>query len=107
MYDLAEFRGTVERAARLLQSHGVRFLITGGAASIAYGDPHTTQVVEWVVDAVQLRPQLTSFLLAADRERFLFHAATVHDAVRQGRQFQFLDTATSWKLDFDPRELIG
>lgn len=51
MFPLNEFRDALNRVAEILDRCGIRFLITGGAAAIGYGEPRTTQDIDLVVEA--------------------------------------------------------
>lgn len=106
MYDLPEFHNCLHRVAGILDRCQVRFSITGGAASIAYGDPRTTQDVDLLVDADRLAAQLPEFLGFARAAGFLLTEQTIRDAVQSGRQFQLIDIASTLKIDIYPRELV-
>ncbi len=43
MYPPDIFRHTVSRLVAILQRYGVRFHLTGGITSVAYGEPRMTQ----------------------------------------------------------------
>ena len=62
MFNLVEFRDCLERAVSLLRSCEIRFLITGGAAAIAYGDPRTTQDIDLVIEATAIQERLEQFV---------------------------------------------
>lgn len=106
MFNLVEFRDCLERAVSLLRSCEIRFLITGGAAAIAYGDPRTTQDIDLVIEATAIQERLEQFLAQLRQEKFLYNEQTVRTAVASRRQFQLLDTGSSLKLDIYPRELV-
>lgn len=107
MFNLVEFRDCLERAVSLLRSCEIRFLITGGAAAIAYGDPRTTQDIDLVIEATAIQERLEQFVVQLRQEKFLYNEQTVRSAVAAGRQFQLLDTGSSLKLDLYPRELVS
>ena len=106
MFNLVEFRDCLERVVSLLRSCEIRFLITGGAAAIAYGDPRTTQDIDLVIEATAIQERLEQFLAQLRQEKFLYNEQTVRTAVASRRQFQLLDTRSSLKLDIYPRELV-
>ena len=107
MFNLVEFRDCLERAVSLLRSCEIRFLITGGAAAIAYGDPRTTQDIDLVIEGIAIQERLEQFVAQLRQEKFLYNEQTVRSAVAAGRQFQLLDTGSSLKLDLYPRELVS
>lgn len=106
MYELAEFHDCLRRAALILRRCDVRFLLTGGAAAIAYGDPRTTQDVDLVVDSAPLRAKLPLFFEEARHNRFLFTEQTICESLALGRQFQLIDVESTLKIDMYPRELV-
>lgn len=107
MYSLADFRDGLARLTQILSDCGVRFLLTGGVAAIAYGDPRTTQDVDLVVEHGSLTTHLPQFLERIADARFLFHEPAIREAISRGRQFQLFDIASSLKLDLYPRELVA
>ena len=59
------FRPTMDRLDGILGRLGVRYHLTGGLASIAYGDPRTTQDLDVVIDASAMARSFEQFLAAA------------------------------------------
>lgn len=106
MYELAEFHDCLRRIASILRDCNVRFLLTGGAAAIAYGDPRTTQDVDLVVDSLAFTAALPLFFAEARSHRFLFSEAAVRDALALRRKFQLIDADSTLKCDLYPRELV-
>jgi hypothetical protein len=103
---IQQYESALRRVDTLLRDFGIRFHLTGGAATIAHGEPRLTLDVDLVVDRDQLTRCLPDFLAAVDREGFVHSAQTIRDAVREGRQFQLIDASDGVKLDFYPRELV-
>lgn len=64
MYPPDVFRGTLVRLLGILGQLGVRCHLTGGVASVAYGEPRMTQDIDLVVDNVALSGVLPVFLEA-------------------------------------------
>lgn len=100
------FRPTILRIAALLDAHGIRFHLTGGIASVAYGEPRMTQDVDIVVDNAAIARCLDSFVAAAGRGGFLFEAEVLRRAVADRSMFQLFDMAEALKVDVYPRELV-
>lgn len=48
------FEPTLRKLVSLLDRFSVRFHLTGGIASVAYGEPRLTQDIDLVVDAERL-----------------------------------------------------
>lgn len=106
MYSAETFRDTVARLVAILERLGVRFHLTGGVATIAYGEPRMTQEIDVVVDPGPLSRHLEEFLSAAEAAGFLVDAKATRRAVATGGLFQLLDLAESLKIDLYPREMI-
>jgi len=106
VFPIDAFRETLCKATDIFQSLEIRFHLTGGIATIAYGEPRMTQDVDIVIDNRAVSRQLEPFLEALGRTDFLFDEAAVRTAVRQKQMFQLLDSKEVLKLDVYPRELI-
>ena len=106
MFPPEAFQSLLEELARLLDSSGVRFAITGGLVSAYYSEPRFTQDVDILVDRQQFCSawqSLTSDLRAAG---YVFDMNAVSQAVQSGRPFQLIHGRECLKLDVYPRELV-
>ena len=106
MYPAETFRDTVARLVTIFGRLGVRFHLTGGASTIAYGEPRMTQDIDLVVDPQAMAANIGTFLEAVRATGFLVDEETARRAVAEGGMFQLLDLAESLKLDLYPREMI-
>lgn len=106
MFPIDVFRETLCKAIEVFQSLEIRFHLTGGIATVAYGEPRMTQDVDLVIDNKAVAEQLELFLEALSRTDFLFDEAAVRTAVEKKQMFQLLDRQEALKLDVYPRELI-
>ena len=106
MYPAETFRDTVARLVTIFGRLGVRFHLTGGASTIAYGEPRMTQDIDLVVDPQAMAANIGPFLEAVRATGFLVDEETARRAVAEGGMFQLLDLAESLKLDLYPREMI-
>jgi hypothetical protein len=106
VYEIDEYRDCLERLAAILDECGLRYCLTGGAAFIAWGDPRTTQDVDLVVDVERLRQCLPQLLPQLKQGQFLLNEETIREAARSQRQFQLIDTVSTFKVDLYPRELV-
>ena len=77
MFPVDVFRSTIDKAIRIFRRFGIRFHLTGGIASVYYGEPRLTQDVDIVIDNAQLATVLASFLEALESSDFLFDAQAV------------------------------
>lgn len=106
MYPAETFRETIDKLAKILHHAGARYHLTGGAATIAYGEPRMTQDIDIVIDPQPLAENLVAFLDAVEVAGFLVDPDQVRKAVKTGGMFQLLDLAESLKVDLYPRQLI-
>ena len=106
MYPAETFRDTVARLVTIFERLGVRFHLTGGASTIAYGEPRMTQDIDLVVDPQTMAANIGPFLEAVRETGFLVDEETAKKAVAEGGMFQLLDLADSLKIDLYPQEMI-
>lgn len=107
MYPIEYFRKTIERFVDRLEALEVRFHLTGGIVSVAWGEPRLTQDIDVVVDRDRLMPQLDVFLKGLHEAGFLVQDEVARAAIASGRPFQLLDPVECLKLDLYPRELVA
>lgn len=106
MFPVEAFQNTVLAVAEILDGLTIKYHLTGGITSLAYGEPRMTQDVDLVVDPIVCRGRIEELIAQLQDSRFLFDESTVRNAVSEGRQFQLLDDIETLKLDVYPRELI-
>ena len=100
------FEPTLRKLVSLLDRFGIRFHLTGGIASVAYGEPRLTQDIDVVVASERLMAVESEFVAALADAGFLFGEATVHRAIASGGMFQLLEPDEVVKLDVYTRCLI-
>jgi hypothetical protein len=106
MYPAEIFRDTLSRLLAILTRHAVRFHLTGGITSVAYGEPRMTQDIDLVVDNPALARCLDAFLAATMEAGFLLDTDAVRRAVADRSMFQLFDLQEALKIDVYPREMI-
>lgn len=106
MYPTEIFRDALSRLLAILTRHAVRFHLTGGIASVAYGEPRLTQDVDIVVDNPALARCLDGFIAATTKAGFMLDVEAVRRAVADRSMFQLFDMAEALKIDVYPREMI-
>lgn len=106
MYPPDIFRLSLSRLVAILRRHGVRFHLTGGITSVAYGEPRMTQDVDVVVENAAIARAIEPFIAAAAEAGFLLDAESVRRAVADRSMFQLFDMAEALKIDVYPRELV-
>lgn len=106
MYPAELFRDTLSRLLEILNRYGVRFHLTGGLTSVAYGEPRMTQDIDIVVDNPSLTASVDAFIAAATQSGFMLDADAVRRAVAEKAMFQLFDLAEALKIDVYPREMI-
>jgi hypothetical protein len=100
------FQPTLRKLVSLLDRFGIRFHLTGGIASVAYGEPRLTQDIDLVVDAKRLIAVESDFVAALSDAGFVFGEATVRRSIASGGRFQLLEPDEVVKLDIYTRCLI-
>lgn len=106
MFPADIFQDTLTRLLAVLSRLAVRFHLTGGITSVAYGEPRMTQDIDIVVDNAALVRGLDDFLATATEAGFLLEPAAVRRAVAEKSMFQLFDMAEALKIDVYPREMI-
>ena len=106
MFPVDAFRATLTKAVAIFERHAIRFHLTGGITSVAYGEPRMTQDIDIVIDNHATRSQLESFLASLDASDFMHDANSIRKAISDHGMFQLLDRVESLKLDVYARELI-
>jgi hypothetical protein len=106
MFPVEAFRATLMKAVRIFHRLGIRHHLTGGIASVYYGEPRMTQDIDIVIDNAQVSAQLGAFVQSLAESDFIFDSDSVRNAVAGKGMFQLLDSVESLKLDIYPRELI-
>lgn len=106
MFPAEIFRDTLSRLIGILAACAVRYHLTGGITSVAYGEPRMTQDIDMVVENAALSRTLDVFMAAATRAGFMFDEAEVRRAVADRAMFQLFDMAEALKIDVYPREMI-
>ncbi len=106
MFPVDAFRKTLGKAVDIFQRLSIRFHLTGGITTIAYGEPRMTQDLDLVIENRAVAAQLDPFLASLEASDFLFDLNAVRKAVAEEGMFQLLDGVESLKLDIYPRELI-
>lgn len=106
MFPADTFRVTLEKIIVILESYHIRFHLTGGITSVAYGEPRMTQDVDIIIDNKAVRSQLDAFVESLRSAEFLFDETAIRFAVENRQVFQLLDSVEALKLDLYPRELI-
>lgn len=106
MFPIEAFRDTLAKAVAIFEQHAIRFHLTGGITSVAYGEPRMTQDIDIVVENQSMSSRLNEFMGSCADAGFLLDEKTVRQAVDRKGMFQLLDLESSLKLDIYPRELI-
>lgn len=100
------FQQTLLKLIAVLDRLRIRFHLTGGITSVAYGEPRMTQDLDLVLDRDRVVSLEKEFLSALSEAGFHFAEGTAHDAIESRRMFQLLDIDQAIKLDLYIRCLI-
>ena len=106
MFPVDAFRATLEKIVSIFERHAIQYHLTGGIATVAYGEPRMTQDIDLVLDNQAIAAQLETFVDSLNASDFMFDAVSMRDAVQRKTMFQLLDTVEALKLDLYPREMI-
>lgn len=86
------------RIGALLDAAGIPFMVAGSFASTYYGVPRTTHDIDLVVDPS--RAALDSFLASLGTDDYYADPDVAREALATRSQFNVIDMATGWKIDF-------
>jgi hypothetical protein len=106
MFPAETFRDTLTRMVAILDRLAIRFHLTGGVTTIAYGEPRMTQDIDLVIDPRAAAERIDPLLASLRTAGFLVDEQSARRAVREAGMFQALDLAESLKIDLYPREMI-
>jgi hypothetical protein len=95
-------RSTFEKLRAALESVGIPYFVTGSFASSAHGVPRSTNDIDIVIAPTP--EQLDELLLHLPAEDFGTDREEAFDALRRRSQFNIVDYATFWKVDFILRQ---
>lgn len=92
------FQQLLTRLSEILDRAQISYMLTGSYASSVHGTPRASQDVDIVI--APNRPQLLALLkLLPDTEYYVSDEAAL-DALVRRNQFNVVDFATGWKVDF-------
>lgn len=100
------FRPTLSRLVAVLDRFRIRFHLTGGITSVAYGEPRMTQDLDLVLDRDRVLAVQDEFLDALSRAGFQYSETMAREAIESRQMFQLLDMDQVIKLDLYVRCLI-
>ena len=100
------FRPTLSKLVAVLDRFRIRFHLTGGITSVAYGEPRMTQDLDLVLDPDRVVAVQDEFLSALTHAGFHFSEPTARQAIESRKMFQLLDVDQVIKLDLYVRCLI-
>lgn len=100
-----DLHATLDRVTHILMDLRLPFHLTGGIASIFYGEPRFTQDIDVVVRLAPGSAEV-DLLIESLSEGFHLDAEMVRDEVSRQGMFQALDEQTFFKVDFHVGEAI-
>ena len=87
-----------ERVVQELERTGIPYMVTGSLASSAYGRIRATEDIDIVI--APTKEQLLAFLSSFPSDQFYADDEDALESFRQTSQFNVIDFATTWKVDF-------
>jgi hypothetical protein len=100
------FQPTLSKLVAILDRFQIRFHLTGGITSVAYGEPRLTQDLDLVLDRDRVLVVQDEFLSELSHAGFHFSEQTALRAIESRQMFQLLDVDQVIKLDLYVRCLI-
>ena len=88
----------LRRVLGVLERTGIPYMLTGSFASSYHGNPRATQDIDVVISATP--DQLRSLVQSLPRGEYYVDEGAALEAQRLQGQFNVLDLATGWKVDF-------
>jgi hypothetical protein len=86
------------RLVAALEAAEVPYMLTGSYASSLHSIPRATRDIDIVI--FPDRDQLTRFVRSLPADRYYSDLEDAIDALKRRRQFNVIDYATGWKVDF-------
>ena len=106
MFPIESFQTTVTRFVDILRQHSIRFHLTGGITSVAWGEPRMTQDIDVVIDNAAISQSLEPFLNSLQASPFMVDEPSIRKAISDRGLFQLFDVEECLKLDVYAREMI-
>ena len=106
MFPVESFRQTIGKCVAILERRSIRFHLTGGITTVAYGEPRMTQDIDIVIDNQAVSSQLEPFIESLAQSDFMYDASAIRSAVARQGMFQLFDSVEALKLDIYAREAI-
>ena len=100
------FQPTLSKLVAVLDRFQIRFHLTGGITSVAYGEPRLTQDLDLVLDRDRVLTVQADFLSALSQAGFHFSEQMARRAIESRQMFQLLDIDQVIKLGLYIRCLI-
>lgn len=86
------------RLVAALDGAGIPYMLTGSYASSLHSIPRATRDIDVVI--FPTREQLTRFIQSLPADRYYTDLEDAVDSLRSRSQFNIVDYATGWKVDF-------
>jgi hypothetical protein len=88
----------LERVRAALVDAGIPYMLTGSFASAVHGAPRATQDIDVVI--APSREQLLALVARFPQSMYYVSADAAIEALADSGQFNVIDLATGWKIDF-------
>lgn len=89
-------REFLEQITSLLSECGIPFMVSGSLGSTHYGEPRSTNDIDFVIDP--LESQLNSFVAKVSGDHYVSPSAAT-EALQHRSMFNVIDTVSGWKAD--------
>lgn len=86
------------RIVAQLEAIGIPYMLTGSFATAFHGRPRATQAIDFVIAPTS--DQLQALVRRLPPDQYYADEAVALEALRAESQFNVIDLATGWKIDF-------
>lgn len=92
----------LRRVVGILEEVGIPYMLTGSLASAYYGEPRATRDIDFVIAVSDA--QIEDLVRRLDDEGFYVSRQAAQEAHRRRSQFNAVDPASGWKVDWIVRK---
>ena len=94
------------KIVEVLKKTGKPFAVTGGLAAITYGDPRTTNDVDFIMEIDPWEGDFANTLADLLGDDFFFSVEVCREAIDTQTMFQAIEKETMFKIDFHLSDIV-
>ncbi|MDR0392562.1 MAG: nucleotidyl transferase AbiEii/AbiGii toxin family protein [Planctomycetaceae bacterium] len=104
---LMDLDKTTEKVITILEEMRYPFAVTGGLASITYGDPRTTRDIDVILEIKPSEINVAKIFFEKFDNDFIFSLKGCREAIEKQTIFQAIDKETMFKVDFHLSDIVS